>query len=97
MQLMPATQMELGVRDAFNPSENIDGGTRYLVLQLLRFNDVRKALWAYNGGPTRVAKGTIPRESRLYADRVLGYYACFSMQEKSDGSSRNVSRLDGIR
>lgn len=57
MQLMPATAAELGVKDPFDPIENIDGGTRYLADQwrhLMEVPDpaerIRFALASYNGG-----------------------------------------------
>ncbi len=71
MQLMPATAEILGVRCPFDPRENILAGTRYLREQFDRFGTWQMALLAYNAGPTRVAEGRIPRESRVYAQRVL--------------------------
>ena len=40
MQLMPKTQQELGIRNAFDPSENVYGGTRYLVTLVRRYDSV---------------------------------------------------------
>ena len=77
MQLMPETARELGVEDAFVPEENVQGGARYLRQMLNRFGDVRRALAAYNAGPTAVDRysGVPPfPETEAYVDRVLTYY-----------------------
>ena len=75
MQLMPTTASQLGVKDAFAPDENIEGGTRYLRdLLVLYHNDMAKALAAYNAGPHRVAQynGVPPyRETHAYVARVI--------------------------
>ena len=62
MQLMPETARRFGVADAFDPVENIQGGTRYLkyLLELYK-GDYNLALAAYNAGEGAVQKyGTVP-------------------------------------
>jgi len=55
MQLLPSTAAHLGVKNIFDPQENIDAGTHYLSdLLLLYKNDFALALAAYNAGPERV-------------------------------------------
>jgi soluble lytic murein transglycosylase-like protein len=78
MQLMPQTAGALGVKNSFDPGENVDGGVRYLrELLLLYDNDMIKTLAAYNSGPQRVRqyKGVPPyRETHAYVARVLKDY-----------------------
>ena len=72
-QLMPETAEELGVRDAFDPMENLRGAARYLVAQLADFGRADLARAAYNAGPHRVARyqGIPPfRETRDYVARI---------------------------
>jgi len=73
MQLMPATAASLGVRDAFDPRDNIDGGVRHLRWLMDRFDhDVPTVLTAYNAGEKVVLKNQrVPRETREYVKRVM--------------------------
>jgi soluble lytic murein transglycosylase-like protein len=78
MQLMPATAIELGVNDSFDPEQNVGGGVRYLARMLKRFNnDVRLALAAYNAGPESVATfRDVPPfpDTQSYVTRILKLY-----------------------
>jgi|SRR6266480_2672578 len=73
MQLMPATAATLGVRDAFDPRDNIHGGVRHLAWLMERFDhDLPTVLAAYNAGEGAVAKNRrVPRETREYVKRVI--------------------------
>ena len=78
MQLMPETASALGVRDAFDPYQNIQAGTRHLRAMLMRFpEDVRLAVAAYNAGEKAVVSfGGVPPypETRNYVTRVMRLY-----------------------
>jgi soluble lytic murein transglycosylase-like protein len=78
MQLMPATAERYGVRDVFDPVQNINGGTRYLRDLLDHFNgDLRKSLAAYNAGAQVVERyGGVPAypETRAYVRKVTNTY-----------------------
>ena len=78
MQLEPDTARLLGVRDAFDPQQNLDAGVRYLRSLLVRYGgDLDKALAAYNAGPGAVDRaGGVPHiaETRNYVQRVTTDY-----------------------
>ncbi|HUT99900.1 MAG TPA: lytic transglycosylase domain-containing protein [Myxococcota bacterium] len=84
MQLMPATAREMGVEDAFDPRQNILGGTRYLRLLANSFDgDLVLTLAAYNAGQEVVNRHMdIPpfQETQRYVRRVLRLYYSFKNQ-----------------
>lgn len=73
-QLMPGTARELGVKDPFDPVQNLQGGAKYLSQMLRQFNgNERLALAAYNAGPGRVQRyqGVPPiRETQNYVESI---------------------------
>ncbi len=76
MQLMPETALDLGVKDPYNPSENVMAGTRYLKKLLDRYNgNTDVALAAYNWGMGNVERnpGKLPEETKNYIARVSRY------------------------
>jgi Zn-finger nucleic acid-binding protein len=79
MQLMPGTGARFGVRNAFNPGENIAGGTRYLKQLMNQFNGrVDLVLASYNAGEGAVLKfgHKVPpyRETRDYVRKISYKY-----------------------
>jgi hypothetical protein len=78
MQLMPQRSAELGVRNPFDPGQNVDGGVRHLRDLLGRFRgDVTLALAAYNAGEEAVRTyGGVPPypETQDYVRRVRAFY-----------------------
>lgn len=85
MQLMPRTASSMGVRNAFDPRQNILGGTRYLRILANLFNgDLVLTIAAYNAGEGAVTRyrGVPPyRETRRYVGRVLRHYYAFRARE----------------
>jgi len=68
MQLMPRTARGLGV-NPFDPIQNLEGGTKYISIQLKRFGNLQDALIAYNAGPSRVGQPLFA-ETRGYIRNV---------------------------
>ena len=92
MQLMPRTAEALGVKDAFNPKHNIDGGVRHLKDLLEEFDhNIELTLAAYN-----VGSGTVKRHqgippinaTRQYIKKVVAYYRYYK--------NRAVSQTDSV-
>ena len=80
MQIMPQTAAHLGVKNIFDPNENVDAGTRYLRDMLAKYNnDLVLALAAYNAGPDKVDRygRRVPPypETRLYVQKISRNYA----------------------
>jgi soluble lytic murein transglycosylase-like protein len=78
MQLMPATAAAFGVKDVFDPEENIRGGAKFLKSLLILYHwDKKMALAAYNAGQEAVKKwGGIPPypETQTYIRRVMASF-----------------------
>src|SRR5262249_49235872 len=99
MQLMPKTAAMLGVRNAFDPRENIHGGTRHLRAMMARFPyDLHLAVAAYNAGEGAVtAVGRVPPDPGTRDDvvRVLHLYATPVDCCQSQGS--DLARLGEVQ
>lgn len=79
MQLMPGTASELGVNNAYDINQNVDGGTKYLKSLLNTFGSYKMAIAAYNAGPGAVEKSgdniaKLPSETQDYVAKVSKYY-----------------------
>lgn len=87
MQLMPGTAASMGVLDAFDPRQNVLGGTRFLRVLANRFNgDLVLTVAAYNAGEGAVQKyrGVPPyAETRRYVRKVLHHYYSFRSMERA--------------
>jgi len=99
MQLMPGTAEDLGVKDGFNPEENLDGGVRYFKQLLKRLGgNVTLALAAYNAGLKHVRNysGVPPfKATHYYIDKVFEYYRKYKAQLA--GADRLTPSPDGKR
>jgi hypothetical protein len=97
MQLMPQTAAKLGVEDAFDPSANVDGGSRYLRELIERYHfDLVKALAAYNAGPERVEQyhGVPPyAETHAYVARIVSDYNRKKLAEQRAAKSSHAQSI----
>ena len=79
MQLLPQTAAHYGVKNIFDPEENVNAGTRYLKELLAKYHDLTLALAAYNAGPERVDQygRRVPPylETMKYVQRIAKSYA----------------------
>jgi soluble lytic murein transglycosylase-like protein len=92
MQLMPRTAELMGVKDSFDPGQNIDGGSHYLSDLLKKYkNDLTLALAAYNAGPDSVDKygRRVPPylETMKYVQRIAKTYAKLKADAASPANS----------
>jgi soluble lytic murein transglycosylase-like protein len=75
-QLMPGTAQSLGISNALDPQQNLNGGAKYLGQLMNQFGDPRLALAAYNAGPNAVVKAgnQIPPypETQAYVNKIMG-------------------------
>lgn len=84
MQLMPGTARSLGVSDAYNVQQNVEGGTKYLKGLLDMYGNSKElALAAYNAGPGTLQRrgvknvdgiSRLPNETKDYVQKVMKYY-----------------------
>jgi soluble lytic murein transglycosylase-like protein len=84
MQLMPRTAAMLGVEDAFDPLQNVEGGVKYLAQLTDKYEgDVEMALAAYNAGPSRVdtAGGSPYPGTSRYVKNVMALYHRYREEE----------------
>jgi hypothetical protein len=100
MQLMPATAKELGVKDPFDPVQNIEGGVKYLAKMQNKYGDPRLAAIAYNWGPGRtdrwLAQGgdfsKLPKETQGYVKGLAG--GGMTDDEDTDGLTVDLNNPD---
>ena len=78
MQLMPQTAYQLGVKNPYDPEQNVEAGTKYLRYLIERFEgNVTHAIAAYNAGPINVEEyGGVPpfSETRRYVNKIYSLY-----------------------
>jgi len=88
MQLIDSTASMFGIKNSFNPEENVMGGTQYLKKLLNQFdNNIELALASYNAGPGNVRKyGGVPpfEETKNYVEKVLNHYDQLKSTESAE-------------
>jgi hypothetical protein len=99
MQLMPGTARDLGVKDPYDPVQNIEGGVKYLAQMQRKYDDPKLAAIAYNWGPGRtdrwLAQGgdfsKLPKETQSY---IKGLAKGGMTDDDTDGMTVDVSGDD---
>jgi len=85
MQLVDSTAADMGVKNVWNPQQNIFGGAKYLKELIDKFQgNLPSAVASYNAGPSAVEKqGGVPaiKETKEYVARVLNYLQGYEQQE----------------
>jgi hypothetical protein len=77
-QLMPRTAQGLGVTDAFDPQQNLNGGATYIARQMRNFGRVDLALAVYNAGPGAISRlGVVPDSKQGYVKKILGKWSSY--------------------
>lgn len=84
MQLMPGTASGLGVKNPYDPVQNVNGGTQYLSQMISKYGDYQLALAAYNWGPGNLDKAIkkygkswsaikshAPKETQNYVSKII--------------------------
>jgi hypothetical protein len=77
-QLMPKLARSLGIKDPYDPQQNLNGGAAYIARQLRGFGRVDMALAAYNAGPGAVGRlGAVPDSKQGYVRRILRTWSSY--------------------
>lgn len=101
MQLMPDTAARFGVRDAYDPEQNLRGGAAYLRFLLERFEgDVALAGAAYNAGEGAVDRhGGVPpyAETQAYVQALRSIYPRRRHPVGQEGAGREARPGDARR
>ena len=97
MQLIPDTAKRFGVKNSYEPKQNIRGGTKYLRFLLDRFKgNLTKVIAAYNAGEGKVDiyKGVPPyKETRQYVKNVLKVYSLLKPKVLSQSRVKAVYKV----
>lgn len=97
MQIMPATQADLGVTDPNNVEQSIYGGAKYLSQLLDKYGDPQLAVAAYNAGPGRVdahlATGApLPAETVAYIPGVTNRYKAIAQPSSAPSDTPELDQ-----